>query len=64
MVIGFLVQKFVKNTISNIFYAEIKKYNKKVLNDHFYIKENFSKDFFLFLKNWHNNLFTNQIIMT
>ena len=46
-------------TISRIFYAEIKKYNNKVLNDSFYIKENFSKDFFLFLKNWHNNLFTN-----
>ena len=55
----FGTKNLAKNTISNIFYAEIKKYNKKVLNDHFYIKENFSKDFFLFLKNWHNSLFTN-----
>ena len=55
----FGTKNLAKNTISNIFYEEIKKYNKKVLNDHFYIKENFSKDFFLFLKNWHNNLFTN-----
>ena len=55
----FGTENLAKNTISNIFFAETKKYNKKVLNDHFYIKENFSKDFFLFLKNWHNNLFTN-----
>ena len=55
----FGTKNLAKNTISNIFFAEIKKYNKKVLNDHFYIKENFSKDFFLFLKNWHNKLFAN-----
>ncbi len=56
----FGTKKLAKNTIKNIFYSEIKKYNKKVLDDYFYVKDNFSNDFFLFLKNWQNNLFTNQ----
>ena len=51
--------ELAKSTIKNLFLSEFKKYNKFPVEDKFYKKSNFSLDFFIMLKNWHDNMFLN-----